>query len=36
MSYDELFQHAHDIIQRSRNLTQMMMKGGFIPEAPGE
>jgi malate dehydrogenase (oxaloacetate-decarboxylating) len=35
-SYDELVQHAHDIIQRSRNLTQMMMKEGFIPEAPGE
>jgi malate dehydrogenase (oxaloacetate-decarboxylating) len=36
LSYDELYQHAHDIIQRSRNLTQMMMKGGFIPEAPSE
>jgi len=34
MSYDELFQHAHDIIQRSRNLTHMMMNQGFIPEAP--
>jgi malate dehydrogenase (oxaloacetate-decarboxylating) len=34
MSYDELFQHAHDIIQRSRNLTQTMMTQGFIPEAP--
>lgn len=34
MSYEELFQHAHDVIQRSRNLTQAMMNQGFIPEAP--
>jgi malate dehydrogenase (oxaloacetate-decarboxylating) len=36
LSYAELLQHAHDMIQRSRNLTQMMMTGGFIPEAPSE
>lgn len=34
MSYDELLQNAYSIIRRSRNLTQMMMNEGFIPEAP--
>jgi len=34
MSYDELFDHANQIIGRSRRLTQMMMKEGFIAEAP--
>jgi len=34
MSYDELFDHANQIIGRSRRLTQMMMSEGFIPEAP--
>ncbi|MCC7130310.1 MAG: NADP-dependent malic enzyme [Anaerolineae bacterium] len=29
-SYDELYQTAHKIISRSRQLTQMMMKEGFI------
>jgi len=29
-SYDELYQMAHKIISRSRQLTQMMMKEGFI------
>jgi malate dehydrogenase (oxaloacetate-decarboxylating) len=33
-SYDELLEGAHTIIGRSRQLTQMMMKQGFIPEAP--
>jgi malate dehydrogenase (oxaloacetate-decarboxylating) len=33
-SYDELFEHATQIIGRSRRLTQMMMKEGFIAEAP--
>ncbi len=34
MSYDELYQHAHHIIKRSRELTQMMMDEGFIEKAP--
>lgn len=34
LSYEELYQNAHKIIKRSRDLTQMMMKDGFIPEAP--
>ena len=34
MTYDEEFKNATDIIGRSRNLTQMMMKDGFIGEAP--
>ncbi|MGB3714544.1 MAG: NADP-dependent malic enzyme [Candidatus Promineifilaceae bacterium] len=33
-SYDELFEHAIQIIGRSRRLTQMMMKEGFIAEPP--
>jgi malate dehydrogenase (oxaloacetate-decarboxylating) len=33
-SYEELFEHATQIIGRSRRLTQMMMKEGFIAEAP--
>jgi malate dehydrogenase (oxaloacetate-decarboxylating) len=33
-SYDELFENAKRIIQRSRNLTKFMMEEGFIPEAP--
>jgi malate dehydrogenase (oxaloacetate-decarboxylating) len=32
--YDELFENAQRIIQRSRGLTQFMMEKGFIPEAP--
>lgn len=35
-SADELYRHATDIIGRSRDLTQWMMKKGFIPEAPEE
>jgi malate dehydrogenase (oxaloacetate-decarboxylating) len=34
MTYDEEFKNATDIIGRSRNLTHMMMKDGFISEAP--
>lgn len=34
MTYDEEFKNATDIIGRSRNLTQMMMKDGFIGKAP--
>jgi malate dehydrogenase (oxaloacetate-decarboxylating) len=33
-SYDELYQDAVNIIQRSRNLTQTMMKDDFIHQAP--
>ncbi len=36
MSYEEAYTHAHKIIKRSRELTQMMMREGFIPEAPEE
>jgi malate dehydrogenase (oxaloacetate-decarboxylating) len=36
MSYDELFEHATQIIGRSRRLTKMMMENEFIAEAPGE
>jgi malate dehydrogenase (oxaloacetate-decarboxylating) len=35
-SYDELYQHAMAIIGRSRQLTQLMMEKGFIPEPPAE
>ncbi len=34
MSYDELYNNARTIIKRSRDLTQMMMKEGFIDKAP--
>ena len=34
MSYDELFEHAHTVIKRSRDMTHTMMEQGFIPEAP--
>jgi malate dehydrogenase (oxaloacetate-decarboxylating) len=34
MSYEEELQNAMKIIKRSRDLTHMMMKEGFIPEAP--
>lgn len=30
MTYDQEYQHAHEIIGRSRNLTKMMMQQGFI------
>jgi malate dehydrogenase (oxaloacetate-decarboxylating) len=35
-SYDEVLQGAYKIIGRSRELTQLMMKQGFIPEAPND
>jgi hypothetical protein len=34
MSYDDLLNHARSIIQRSRDLTQTMMREGFIEEPP--
>jgi malate dehydrogenase (oxaloacetate-decarboxylating) len=34
ISYEDEFKQAMEIISRSRNLTQMMMKDGFIAEAP--
>lgn len=36
MSYDEAFNQAVTIIKRSRDLTQTMMKDGFISKAPQE
>lgn len=36
LSYDEIFQHAHQIIKRSRQLTQTMMEQDFIQAAPEE
>ena len=33
-TYDELYEHAHSIIKRSRDLTHNMMQEGFIEEAP--
>lgn len=32
--YDELYRKANDVIARSRQMTQWMMRQGFIPEAP--
>lgn len=34
LTYDEEFDQARKIIKRSRDLTQMMMDQGFIPDAP--
>jgi malate dehydrogenase (oxaloacetate-decarboxylating) len=34
MSYDQVYENAKKIIFRSRNLTQLMMRDGYIPEAP--
>jgi malate dehydrogenase (oxaloacetate-decarboxylating) len=34
MTYDEEYKNATEIISRSRNLTQMMMKDGFIGKPP--
>ena len=34
MTYEQEFENATKIIRRSRQLTQMMMDQGFIPEAP--
>ncbi|MBN1148626.1 MAG: NADP-dependent malic enzyme [Anaerolineales bacterium] len=36
MTYDELYDHAHKIIKRSRDLTRMMMEEAFIEEAPAD
>lgn len=36
LSYDELYQHAFEMISRSRNMTKMMMTEGFIAAAPEE
>lgn len=36
MTYDEIYQHAHKIIKRSRDLTTMMMREGFIEKAEEE
>ena len=33
MSYDQVYSHAHKIIKRSRELTQMMMDQDFIQKA---
>jgi malate dehydrogenase (oxaloacetate-decarboxylating) len=34
LSYDQVYENAKKIIFRSRNLTQLMMQEGYIPEAP--
>ncbi len=34
MTYEQEFENATKIIRRSRQLTQVMMEQGFIPEAP--
>ena len=34
MSYDDLLYHARTVIKRSRDLTQTMMREGFIAEPP--
>jgi malate dehydrogenase (oxaloacetate-decarboxylating) len=36
LSYDELYGHAHQIIKRSRDLTNRMMEEGFIAPSPQE
>jgi hypothetical protein len=33
-TYEQELENAKHIIKRSRDLTKMMMKEGFIPEAP--
>lgn len=35
-SYTELYDHAHTVINRSREQTRTMMEKGFIAEAPAE
>ncbi|MCB8990430.1 MAG: NADP-dependent malic enzyme [Ardenticatenaceae bacterium] len=35
-SYEELYDHANEMIGRSRRLTHLMMEQGFIAEAPEE
>jgi malate dehydrogenase (oxaloacetate-decarboxylating) len=34
MTYEEEFKNATEIIKRSRDLTHLMMKDGYIAEAP--
>lgn len=34
LTYDEIYEHAHAMIKRSRDLTHTMMEQGFIPEPP--
>jgi malate dehydrogenase (oxaloacetate-decarboxylating) len=36
MTYEQEFENARQIIQRSRQLTEMMMEKGFIASAPEE
>ena len=36
MTYEELLNHARQVIRRSRKLTERMMEEKFIPEAPQE
>lgn len=36
MTYDELYNHAHKIIKRSRDMTHRLMEEGFIEQAPEE
>jgi malate dehydrogenase (oxaloacetate-decarboxylating) len=33
-SYDELYEHAYEMIDRSRRITQFMMEEGFIAAVP--
>jgi malate dehydrogenase (oxaloacetate-decarboxylating) len=36
LDHDTLYEHAHKIIKRSRDLTHMMMEEKFIDTAPAE
>jgi malate dehydrogenase (oxaloacetate-decarboxylating) len=36
LSYEEIYEHAHSIIQRSRKMTRTLMEQGYIAEAPEE
>jgi malate dehydrogenase (oxaloacetate-decarboxylating) len=36
LTYEHLYEHAHQIIKRSRDLTQTMMEQKFIADAPTE
>jgi DNA-binding phage protein len=33
-TYEELYEHARQIIKRSRDLTEIMKQEGFIPPPP--
>ena len=35
-TYEDEFQHASKMIQRSRSMTKRMMEEGFIPEPPAD